>query len=72
MTALIEKTDPQYFEVTSDKLYDRHHYKVFSKTGDHVVVDNWQDAAIIWWNKKAFEKPVVEVIDKPQPKKGFK
>ena len=34
MTALIEKTDPQYFEVTSDKLYDRHHYKVFSKTGD--------------------------------------
>ena len=23
-------------------------------------------------NRTAFEKPVVEVIDKPQPKKGFK
>jgi len=68
MTALIEKTDPQYFEVTSNKLYDRHHYKVFSKTGDHVLVDNWQDAAIIWWNKKAFLSHI-EVIDKT---KGFK
>ncbi len=51
---LIEKTDPQYFEVSSEEPYLRHHYKVIDKYGKSVVVDNWQDAAVLWWNKKDF------------------
>jgi len=68
---LIQKTDPRYFEVSSDGLYDRHDYKVISTTGDEVIVDNWQDAAMIWWNKKAFLSHI-EVLDKQQQGKGFK
>jgi len=68
---LIQKTDPRYFEVSSHGLYDRHDYKVVSTTGDEVIVDNWQDAAIIWWNKKAFLSHI-EVLDKQQKSRGFK
>ena len=46
MTALIETTDPRYFTVSSDELYDRHHYRIVDKNGDTTVVDNWQDAAL--------------------------
>ena len=52
MVALIEKSDPRYFSQTSNKMYDEHHYKVVTKTGDATVVDNWEDAAYIWWNKE--------------------
>ena len=41
---LIQPDDPQYFSQTSDRLYDRHHYKVVGKNGDSIVVDNWQTA----------------------------
>ena len=37
---LIQPDDPQYFSQTSDRLYDRHHYKVVGKNGDSIVVDN--------------------------------
>ena len=72
MTALIETTDPRYFTVSSDGLYDRHHYRVVSKNGDTTIVNNWEDAAIIWWNKKAFLSHI-DVLDKPKPRnvKGF-
>jgi hypothetical protein len=70
MTALIERTDPQYFTLSSDELYDRHHYRVVSKTGDTVVMENWEDAALMWWNQKAFLSHI-DVLDKPQSKKGF-
>ena len=61
-----------YFTVTSSDLYDRHHYKVVSQSGDTITVDNWEDAAIIWWNKKAFLSHI-DVLDKPKPRnvKGF-
>ena len=43
MVAVIETTDPRYFTVTSDKLYDRHHYRVVDKNGDTTIVDNWHN-----------------------------
>ena len=54
MTTLIETTDPRYFTISSDGLYDRHHYKVVSKNGDTTIVNNWEDAAMMWWNKNVF------------------
>ena len=68
MTKLISKSDPQYFEVSSEEPYIRHHYKVTDVNGGEVVVDNWQDAAVIWWNKKDFLSHI-EVLNQP---KGFK
>ena len=70
MTALIETTDPRYFTVSSDELYDRHHYKIVSKNGNTITVNNWEDAAMIWWNKKVVLSHI-EVLDKAQSKKGF-
>ena len=40
---LIKPEDPQYFSLSSDELYDRHHYKVISKSGETITVDNWED-----------------------------
>jgi hypothetical protein len=68
MTALIEKSDPQYFEVSSDGLYDRHQYKVVSKLGDALIVDSWGGAAYIWWNEKKLLSHI-EVLDN---ERGFK
>ena len=70
MTALIEPSDPQYFTETSDELYDRHTYKIVSKTGEIINVDNWLQAREIWWNRKAFLSHV-EVLDLKKSK-GFK
>lgn len=70
MTALIEPSDPQYFTETSDELYDRHIYKIVSKTGETINVDNWLQAREIWWNRKTFLSHV-EVLD-VKKSKGFK
>ena len=69
---LIKPDDPQYFTLSSDELYDRHHYKVISKLGETITVDNWEDLRTIWWNKKSFLSHV-EVIDKPKARqtRGF-
>ena len=54
MTKLIDKSDPQFFELSSEDPYIRHHYKVVDGNGKETIVDNWEDAAVLWWNKKAF------------------
>lgn len=70
MTALIEPSDPQYFTESSDKLYDRHIYKIVSKSGETTNVDNWMQVREIWWNNKAFLSHI-EVLD-VKKSKGFK
>ena len=77
MTNLIERSDPQFFEQTSDISYDRHHYKIVCRTKSFVV-ESWEEVQEWWWNNcrsPFFEGTVIEVIDKPKPKKqskGFK
>ena len=74
MTELIKKDDPRYFSQTSDKPYDRHHYKIVSQTKT-IVVESWDEVQEYWWNNShspTFDA-VVHVLDKPKPKsKGFK
>ena len=70
MTALIKPSDPRYFTETSSELYDRHTYKIFSKTGEIIKVDNWMELREIWWNKKQLLSHV-EVLD-VKKSKGFK
>ena len=71
MTNLIEKNDPRYFSQTSDKPYDRHHYKIVCQDKSFVV-ESWDEVQEYWWNRRGFRPPVIEVIDKPKTKKGFK
>ena len=77
MTKLIEKDDPRYFSDTSNKSYDRHHYKIVCPNKSFVV-ESWVEVQEYWWNNchsPFFEGTVIEVIDKPKPKKqskGFK
>jgi len=71
MTQLISPDDPQFFEVSSERLYDRHDYKIVSKTGESIVVDNWETAQLTWFQKTAFLSHI-EVLDKKQESKGFK
>jgi len=74
MTKLIAKNDPQFFEQTSDKPYDRHHYKIVCNTKSFVV-ESWQEVQEYWWNNcrsPLIQGTVIEIIDKPKPKsKGF-
>ena len=42
MTKLIEKNDPRYFSQTSNKYYDRHHYKIVYKNRS-IVVESWDE-----------------------------
>jgi hypothetical protein len=66
---LIKEDDPRYFTHTSDEVYCRHHYKIVTGVGDSIVVDNWQDAQMIWFQKGPFLS-YIEVLDKQV--KGFK
>ena len=68
---LIKRDDPQYFEVSSDGSYDRHQYKIVSKTGESVVVDNWETAQLTWFQKGSFLSHI-GVLDKKEESKGFK
>ena len=74
MTKLIAKNDPQFFEQTSNKPYDRHHYKIVCNTKSFVV-ESWQEVQEYWWNNcrsPFFQGTIIETINKPKSKsKGF-
>ena len=74
MTKLIAKNDSQFFEQTSNKPYDRHHYKIVCKDKSFVV-ECWQEVQEYWWNNcrsPFFQGTIIETIDKPKSKsKGF-
>ena len=72
MTELIKRSDPRFFEQTSDGYYDRHHYKMVCKNKS-VVLESWDEVQEYWWNNIALNPDmIVEVIDKPKKTKGFK
>ncbi len=72
MTKLIEKDDPRYFSQTCNKPYDRHYYKMVCKSKS-VVLESWEEVQEYWWNNIALNPDmIVETIDKPKQRKGFK
>ena len=58
------------FKQTSDKLYDRHNYKLVYSNGQEVIYDNYQDVQESWWNTPSDFVSHIEVLDK-KDKKGF-
>tara|TARA_A100001035_G_scaffold83494_1_gene64857 strand:- start:221 stop:454 length:234 start_codon:yes stop_codon:yes gene_type:complete len=74
MTNLIERSDPQFFEQTSNKSYDRNNYKIVCRSKSFVV-ESWEEVQEWWWNNcrsPFFEGTVIEVLDKPKTKKKSK
>ena len=64
MTKLIEKDDPLYFGQTSNKPYDRHHYKIVCQNKSFVV-ESWDEVQEWWWNNCRspwFEGTVIHII----------
>jgi hypothetical protein len=74
MTELIGKDDSRFFEQTSDKSYDRHHYKIVSKHYATFIVESWDEVQEWWWNHCNMINfdARIEVLDKPKKTKGFK
>ena len=74
MTKLISSDDPRYFTETSNISYDRHRYKIVSKTKT-MIVESWEEAKEYRWNNcysPSIKDTVIEVLDKPKKKsKGF-
>ena len=72
MTQTISPEDPRYFTESSSEPYDRHQYKVVSKTGESIIVDDYMLAQEIWWNRgRGKYISHIDVLDKKEVK-GFK
>ena len=64
-----------YFEQTSDKPYDRHHYVIVTKAGYTFTYESYDIMQRAWFNSHAMKNlDHVSVIDVPskQQSKGFK
>ena len=64
MTKLIKKNDSRWFAQTSDEPYDRHRYKVVFTGADPIIVDEWEQANLIWFQTPSLFKSHIEVLDK--------
>lgn len=64
----------QEFTQTSDKLYDRHNYKLVYSNGQEVFFETYAEVQAAWWNTPSDFVSHVEVIDKKTNTKprGFK
>jgi len=62
---------PKTFSQTSDKLYDRHHYKLVYSGGKETIFESWEETQLTWFQHGGNFLSHVEVLDKKQPTKGF-
>ena len=60
---LIDKSDPRYFTESSKEPYIRHRYKLVDAYGDFVILYNWEDAQLMWWNTPSQFLSHIEVLD---------
>lgn len=58
------------FTCTSDKLYDRHNYKLVLSDGNSIVFDNYEDVQNIWMKSPPESLSHVEVLDKKKKSSG--
>lgn len=62
---LITEDDPRYFTCTSLEPYDRHQYRIINKDGKELIVDNYMQAQLIWFQSDCGRfLDRIEVIDK--------
>ena len=68
---LIDKDDPQYFEVSSGKLYDRHIYRLYSTDGKYMDFEDYDMLRAAWFQTARHFLSHVEVMDVRKKAKGF-
>lgn len=61
---------PLFYTQTSNKPYDRHHYKVVASNGDTIKVEAYDQTQAIWFQKNPFLSHI-EILDKPKSGTGF-
>jgi hypothetical protein len=61
----------QSFKLHCEKPYDRHDYKIVYSDGKEVIVDNYEDAQLIWFQQSGYFLSHIEVLNKKQQSKGF-
>ena len=71
MTQLIDKSDPRYFQVSSDKPYDRHIYRLHLTDGRYVDFEDYENLHATWFQTAKMFLNSVEVLDVKQKPKGF-
>lgn len=59
--------EPGYFTTYSTDPYDRHHYKIYFKNGDSIILEDYDLVKAMWFQSKS-DVESVEIID-PKPKK---
>ena len=59
------------FKQTCDKSYDRHDYKIIYSNGESIILDNYEDVQINWFQTPNQFLSHIEVLDKKKSK-GFK
>ena len=72
MTQLIDPTDPRYFQVSCDKPYDRHDYKIVLTSGQTIITDDYMQVMATWFENPGQFLDHVEVLDMKKKTKGFK
>ena len=68
---LITKDNPQYFELSSEGLYDRHTYRIHLVNGDHVDLDDYEEVQMTWFRNPSRFLSHVEVLDVEEKPQGF-
>ena len=68
---LIEKDDPQYFQVSSDKPYDRHIYRLHLSDGRYRDFNDYEELQITWFENPKMFLDRVEILDVKAKPKGF-
>ena len=59
------------FKLHCEKPYDRHDYKIVFEDGREVIVDNYEDVQVTWFQRGGKYLSHIEVLDKKKCK-GFK
>ena len=62
----------EWFEQTSDGLYDRHDYEIVYSNSQSVIVDSWDAVEIVVLKHHLSFVSHIEVLDKKPPKSKSK
>ena len=61
----------KFFELTDDRIHDRHHYRLIHPDGSSTTFDNWLDTHATWFRLPHQFKTRIEVLDKPPSGQDF-
>jgi len=68
---LIQPNSPEYFDKTSDELYDRHIYRlIYRNTDGHKDFESWEGVQSEWFHTPSLLKSHIEILDKKKKTNG--